>query len=78
MLDYAQIQIFHAVTTCGCYQGCLLLIFILHNVMHAITRTPKWPPNVNRRRAPGVNRLGFNGHALSASQSSAHASAGTE
>ena len=70
MLDYAQIQIFHAVTTCGCYQGCLLLIFILHNVMHAITRTfpvgdchtPKWPPNVNRRRAPGVIRLGFNGY----------------
>ena len=39
MLDYAQIQIFHAVTTCGRYQGCLLLIFILHNVMHDITRT---------------------------------------
>ena len=39
MLDYAQIQIFHAVTTCGRYQGCLLLIFILHNVMHAIIRT---------------------------------------
>ena len=38
MLDYAQIQIFHAMTTCGRYQGCLLLIFILHNVMHAITR----------------------------------------
>ena len=65
MLDYAQIQIFHAVTTCGCYQGCLLLIFILHNVMHAIIRTlpvgdmpsPKWPPHGNRRRAPGVIRL---------------------
>ena len=39
MLDYAQIQIFHAVITYGRYQGCLLLIFILHNVMHAITRT---------------------------------------
>ena len=39
MLDYAQIQIFYAVTTYGRYQGCLLLIFILHNVMHAITRT---------------------------------------
>ena len=39
MLDYAQIQIFHAVTTCGRYQGCLLLIFILHNVMHDITHT---------------------------------------
>ena len=43
MLDYAQIQIFHAVTTYGHiygrYQGCLLLIFILHNLMHAITRT---------------------------------------
>ena len=39
MLDYAQIHIFDAVTTCGRYQGCLLLIFILHNVMHAITRT---------------------------------------
>ena len=39
MLDYAQIQIVHAVTTCGCFQGCLLLIFIFHNVMHAITRT---------------------------------------
>ena len=37
MLDYAQIQIFHAVKTYGRYQGCLLLIFILHNVMHAIT-----------------------------------------
>ena len=24
--------------------------------------TPKWPPNVNRRRAPGVIRLGFNGY----------------
>ena len=39
MLDYAQIQIFHAVTTYDRYQGCLLLIFILHNVMHDITRT---------------------------------------
>ena len=39
MLDYAQIHIFDAVTTCGRYHGCLLLIFILHNVMHDITRT---------------------------------------
>ena len=43
MLDYAQIQIFHAVTTYGRYQGspgCLLLIFILHNVIRAGTNTP--------------------------------------
>ena len=38
-LSNAQIQIFHAVTTCGRYQGCLLLTFILHNVMHDITHT---------------------------------------
>ena len=25
----------------------------------------KWPPHVNRRRAPGVLRLGFNGYATS-------------
>ena len=25
----------------------------------------KWPPHVNRRRAPGVLRLGFNGYAFS-------------
>ena len=73
MLDYAQTHIFDAVTTCGRYQGCLLLIFILHNGMHAIRplpvlylsvtcHTPKWPPNVNRRRAPGVNRLRCNGY----------------
>ena len=24
--------------------------------------TPKWPPHGNRRRAPGVIRLGFNGY----------------
>ena len=70
MLDYAQIQIFHAVTTCGRYQGCLLLIFILHNVntllsvlyMSVTCHTPKWPPHGNRRRAPGVIRQGFNGY----------------
>ena len=39
MLDYAQIQIFHAVTTYGRYQAYLLFIFILHNAMHGITRT---------------------------------------
>ena len=39
MLDYAQIHIFDAVTTCGLYQGRLLLILFLHNVMHAITST---------------------------------------
>ena len=39
MLEYAQIHIFDAVTTCGRYQGRLLLIFILHNVMHDITST---------------------------------------
>ena len=39
MLDYAQIHIFDAVTTCGRYQGRLLLILILHNVMHDITST---------------------------------------
>ena len=37
MLDYAQIHIFDAVTTCGRFQDCLLLILILHNVMHDIT-----------------------------------------
>ena len=75
MLDYAQIHIFDAVTTCGRYQGRLLLILILHNVMHDITSTlavgvnpplgfnAKWPPKVNRRRAPGVIRLRFNGYA---------------
>ena len=71
MLDYAQIHIFDVVTTCGHYQGRLLLILILHNVMHDITSTlpvgvipsarwyAKWPPNVNRRRAPGVIWLGI-------------------
>ena len=39
MLDYAQIHIFEAVTTCGRYQGRLLLILILHNVMHDISST---------------------------------------
>ena len=39
MLDYAQIHIFDAVISYGRYQGCLLLIFILHNVMHDITST---------------------------------------
>ena len=63
-----------AVTTCGRYQGRLLLILILHSVMHDITSTlpvsvnlplgfnAKWPPHVNRRRAPGVLRLGFIGY----------------
>ena len=76
MLDYAQTHIFDAVTTCSLYQGRLLLILILHSVMHDITSTlpvgvnlplgfnAKWPPHVNRRRAPGVLRLGFNGYAL--------------
>ena len=76
MLDYAQTHIFDAVTTCGRYQGRLLLILILHSVMHDITSTlpvgvnlplgfnAKWPPHVNRRRAPGVLRLGFNGYGL--------------
>ena len=74
MLDYAQTHIFDAVTTCGRYQGRLLLILILHSIMHDITSTlpvcvnlqlgfnAKWPPHVNRRRAPGVLRLGFNGY----------------
>ena len=74
MLDYAQIHIFDAVTTCGRYQGRLLLILTLHNVMHDITSTlpvgvihplglhAKWPPHVNRRRAPGVIWLGFTGY----------------
>ena len=73
MLDYAQTHIFDAVTTCGRYQGRLLLILILHSYMHDITSTlpvgvnlplghTKWPPHVNRRRAPGVLRLGFNGY----------------
>ena len=74
MLDYAQTHIFDAVTTCGRYQGRLLLILIVHSVMHDITSTfpvgvnlplgfnTKWPPHVNRRRAPGVLRLGFNGY----------------
>ena len=73
MLDYAQTNICDAVTTCGRYQGRLLLI-ILHSVMLDITSTlpvgvnlplgfnAKWPPRVNRRRAPGVLRLGFNGY----------------
>ena len=39
MLDYAQIHIFDVVTICGHYQGRLLLILILHNVMHNITST---------------------------------------
>ena len=72
MLDYTQTHIFDAVTTCGRYQGRLLLILILHSVMHDITSTlpvgvtlplgfnAKLPPHVNRRRAPGVLRLGFN------------------
>ena len=72
MLDYAQTHVFDAETTCGHYQGRLLLIFILHSVMHDISSTlpvgvnrplgfnAKWPPHVNRRRAPGVLRLGFN------------------
>ena len=72
MLDYAQTHIFDAVTTCGRYQGRVLLIFILHSVMHDITSTlpvgvnlpqgfiAKWPLRVNRRRAPGVHRIGFN------------------
>ena len=74
MLEYAQIHIFDAVTTCGCYQGRLLLILILHNVMHDITSTlpvdvlpsarwyAKWPPHVNRRRAPEMIWLGFTGY----------------
>ena len=74
MLDYAQTHIFDAVTTCGRYQGRLLLILILHSVINDITSTlpvgvnlplgfnAKWPPHVNRRRAPGVLRLGFNGY----------------
>ena len=37
MLDYDQVHISDAVTTCGRYQGRLLLILILHNVMHDIT-----------------------------------------
>ena len=36
MMDYAQIHIFDA---CGHYEGRLLLILILHNVMHDITST---------------------------------------
>ena len=76
MPDYARIHIFDAVTTCGHYQGRLLLILILHNVMHDITSTlpvgvlpsarryAKWLPHVNRRRAPGVIRLGFNGYGI--------------
>ena len=68
LLDYAQTHIFDAVTTCGRYQGRLLLILILHSVMHDITSTlpvgvnlplgfnAKWPPHVNGRRAPGVLR----------------------
>ena len=39
MLDYAQTHIFDAVTTCGRYQGRLLLILILHSDMHDITST---------------------------------------
>ena len=71
MLDYAQIQIFHAVTTCSRYQGCLLLIFIFFTMLCMLLpilylsvtcHTPKWPPHGNRRRAPGVIRLGFNGY----------------
>ena len=74
MLDYAQTHIFDAVTTCGHYQGRLLLILILHSVMHDVTSTlpvgvnpplgfnAKWPHHVNRRRAPGVIRLGSNGY----------------
>ena len=74
MLDYAQIHIFNAVTTCGRYQGRLLLILILHSVMHDITSTlpvgvnlplgfnAKWPPHVNHRRVPGVIWLQFNGY----------------
>ena len=30
--------------------------------MSVTCHTPKWPPHVNRRRAPGVTRLGFNGY----------------
>ena len=37
MLDYAQTHIFDVVTTCGRYQGRLILILILHSVMHDIT-----------------------------------------
>ena len=74
MLDYAQRHIFDALTTCARYQGRLVLILILHSVMHDITSTlpvgvnillgfnAKWPPHVNRRRAPGVLRLRFNGY----------------
>ena len=75
MLDYAQTHIFGAMTTSGRYQGRILLILILHNVMHDITSTlhvdvlpsarwyaNSWPPHVNRRRAPGVIWLGFTGY----------------
>ena len=74
MLDYAQTHIFDAVTTCGRYHNPLLLILTLHSVIHDITSilpvgvnlplgfNAKWPPHVNRRRAPGVRRLGFNGY----------------
>ena len=74
MLDYVQVHIFDAVITCGHYQGRLLLILILHNVVHDITSTlpvgvnpplggnTKWPPHVNRRMAPGVIWLGFTGY----------------
>ena len=56
MLGYAQIQIFHAVTTCGRYQGCLLLIFILHNVMRDITRTlPVGDMPYSKMAAPECN-----------------------
>ena len=83
MLDYAQTHIFDAVSTCGRYQGRLSLMLIFHSVMHDITFTlpvgvnlplgfnAKWPPNVNRRRAPGVLRLGFNGYGLSLEQPAA-------
>ena len=76
MLDYAQVHIFDAVTTCGRYQGRLLLILILHNVMHDITSTlpvgvnhpqggsAKCPPHVNRRRAPGAIWLRFTGYCI--------------
>ena len=79
MLDYAQIHIFDAVTTCGRYQGRLLLILILHNVMYDITTftstlpvgvltsarwTGKMAALVNRRRAPGVIWLIFTGYGL--------------
>ena len=37
MLYYAQTHIFDVVTTCGRYQGRLLLILILHSVMYDIT-----------------------------------------